>query len=711
MSKADLKRTKADLVKELELLRARQAQNIDRGQQLIKAQTKFQSLLNNADDAIMVFTSEGLIESFNRSAEKIFGLSEISVLYRSAEKLFPCPREYDRDVPRFLMDYFEDCNNQEENPLYAKRSNGEEFPIEISIKEIRPEDLIMFGDEGVGDSSYDSEGVYVCIVRDVTARRRYRENLIRAKEDAEQASRAKSQFLANISHEIRTPMHGVLGMLTLGLHHRSTDPELKGILEIAHHAAENLLDLLNGMLEFSQIDSEGVTLQQVEFNLRFVVEDVAELLSEEAHQKNVDLITIISNTVPEVVYGDPTRFRQIIVNLMSNGVKFTNEGRVILRVSSLGMRDGLSIVRFEVSDTGIGIPEDKLEKIFDLFAQADESNTRVKGGSGIGLALTKQLVERMGGRIYVFSQIGHGSTFGFTVSVKPGEQPEIDTGDVSGAKVLVGNASSYDLEVIGQYFKDWSVEWQSAEGEKVIVDQLLYAVKEKKPYQILLLSNSASRNAREHITETIASFSELEALKLIALNTRCSRDTSEDLNGLQVHALLAKPIRKEVLYECISALLQGNEIYPVENIITSTSIEEVKLARNKKVLLVEDNKVNQLVAVGMMKKMGLQIDVANNGEEAVEAIKIKKYDLIFMDCHMPIKDGYEATKEIRAWEDPKERTPIIALTANCVHENEAYCLEVGMDAYMKKPFKSNDLKNIVNRWASSSSCGESGASI
>ena len=700
MSKNDLDRSKKELVAELESLRLTQSQVVDRAKQLVSLQTKFQSLLNDADDAIIIFTAEGLIESFNRSAERIFGVSEISVLYRTAERFLPCPKDYGSDVPRFLKENQEQKINQEESPFYAIRGNGEQFPATIVIKEIRPEDLILFNDDGHANAVGDVDGVFLCIVRDVTEQIKVRETLIQAKEVAESASRAKSQFLANISHEIRTPMHGVLGMLALALNHPNADPELKGILEISHHAGENLLDLLNGMLEFSQLDSDGVSLQSIEFNLRYVLDDVAELMSEEAHKKNVDIVTLVCPTVPEVVWGDPTRFRQIIVNLLSNAVKFTNEGRVVVRVTSLGMRDEQSVVRMEVSDTGIGISEDQLDKIFHLFAQADESNTRSKGGSGIGLALTKQLVECIGGRIYVFSRLGQGSTFGFTLPLKPGVQPEVDMSGVTDSRILLADTSIYDYEAMTQYFKSWQVEWDRASGEKQIVDCLLHGIKDRMPFDILLMSCEGILGGREKILHTLASFEELKDLKLILLNTRAGRNSNLEEHIVNAHVPLSKPIRKEVLYECIGSLLEKVERSGDGQVVASEKLKKYGASRNTQVLLVEDNKVNQLVAVGMMKKMGVQIEVANNGVEAVEAVKEKQFDLIFMDCHMPIMDGYEATRDIRSMEKKGQHVPIIALTANCVHDNEAYCLEVGMDDYMQKPFKLHELESTLHRWAS-----------
>jgi len=698
MSKNDFQKSKKDLVAELESLRLTQSQVVERSKQLVSLQSKFQSLLNDADDAIIIFTAEGLIESFNRSAERIFGVSEISVLYRTADNLLPCPQGYDSNIPRFLKDYQEENPNQEESPLIALRGDGERFPVTISIKEIRPEDLILFNDDGFASAAAEVDGVFVCVVRDVTEQQKIRETLVQAKEAAESASRAKSQFLANISHEIRTPMHGVLGMLALALNHPNADPELKGILEIAHHAGENLLDLLNGMLEFSQLDSEGFTLQSVEFNLRFVLEDVAELKSEEGHKKNVDLVTMVCPTVPEVVWGDPTRFRQVIVNLLSNAVKFTNEGRVVARVTSLGMRDEHCIVRIEISDTGIGISDLQLDKIFHLFAQADESNTRTKGGSGIGLALTKQLVECIGGRIYVFSRLGQGSTFGFTLPLKPGVQPEIEMDGVRDTRILLADTSVYDYEVMTQYFKSWQVEWDRANGEKQIVDCLLHGIKDRIPFDVLLLSCDGITGAREKIIRTLSSLEELAGLKIILLGTRAGRHSNQETHVSHEHSLLSKPIRKEALYDCIGGLLNKLGHESCSQAGPGEINNKYGASRSTQVLLVEDNKVNQLVAVGMMKKIGVQIEVANNGVEAVDAVKEKQFDLIFMDCHMPIMDGYEATRDIRALEVGGQRVPIIALTANCVHDNEAYCLEVGMDDYMQKPFKTEELENTIHRW-------------
>ncbi|MCA9732722.1 response regulator [candidate division KSB1 bacterium] len=537
---------------------------------------------------------------------------------------------------------------------------------------------------------------------EVKERQKFEKELKKAKEEAEAASQSKSEFLANMSHEIRTPMNGVIGMteLSLGL---ATDKQQLDYLKIAKQSAESLLDLLNDILDFSKIEAGKLELEITDFDLRQVMETAINTLTIQAGAKNLELLCDIRPDVPTALKGDPGRLRQVVVNLIGNAIKFTEEGEIVLRVESIDHvtkedRNKISL-HFSVADTGIGIPEDKLSKIFESFSQADTSTTRKYGGTGLGLTISQKLSELMDGTIWVESAIGQGSTFHFIVHFDPGtiectQDYREQMAQLSELKVLIVDDNQTNCVIMHDVLATFGIESKITRSGKDALRALEETTTEKLKYDLILLDFQMPEMSGFEFAEQVRSKREWNETKIIMMSSVAVKGDLSDSQKIGINDFIQKPIRQsDLAYSILAQFGKYSRKKPV-----ATGASDQLTSEKLKILLAEDNIVNQKVAVNLLNRWGHSVTVAQDGLQAVTLVTEDDYDLIFMDVQMPNMDGEEATQVIRRSE--KSEIPIIAMTAHAMKGDRERLISLGMDDYISKPINIEELKRILDKYTS-----------
>jgi PAS domain S-box-containing protein len=564
------------------------------------------------------------------------------------------------------------------------------------------------------------------VVRDITERKRYEAALVETREAALATSRIKSQFLANMSHEIRTPMNGVLGMAGL-LAKTELTAEQQDFVETIQASGQNLLRVINDILDFSKLEAGVMQLENIEFDLSGCLEDVVDLLATPADAKGIELMGWIDADVPRKCTGDPVRLRQVLMNLIGNAIKFTCLGEVVVHASLESETPSEATVYFRVTDTGIGISEEDLHKLFQSFSQVDASTTRQYGGTGLGLAISKQLVELMGGEIGLESKVGQGSTFWFTVrlgkaATRPESGGEISHTELAGVTLLVVDDNATNRFSVAYMASSWGMRVREASNGLEALKALKGAVAAGQPFDIAIVDMQMPKMDGEKLCKSILVDPRLARTRLIVMTSLSQRDIAERIRKAGFGDYLIKPVKESRLFDILVTALarparneiggRNSQIPKSRPPITSPSSSKTQSPttvppeitvkrRNLKILVVEDNAINQKVVINQLKQLGYPADCVGNGQEALDILEKKEYDIVLMDCQMPVLDGYGATVVLRKREGADRHTVVIAMTANAMKGDRERCLAAGMDDYLSKPVDMMALGAALERWEKS----------
>jgi PAS domain S-box-containing protein len=652
-----------------------------------KQSARFRSLVHNSLDLITVVDDRSIAIYQSPSSSRVLDYAPSDVIGTRVTDLLH-PNDKARVIEAFA-DIYDRPGETVALTFRMRHRNGSWVTMEGTV-------LNLVVDATVGG--------FVVNTRDVTERERVAAELATARDAALEASRMKSQFLASMSHEIRTPMNAVIGLTELLLDSPMTD-EQRRYASGVQTAADGLLGIINDILDFSKVEAGKLQIEMVDIDLGLLLEDVAALFAETAQARGVELLVHRHVGLRTALRGDPTRLRQVLVNLMANAVKFTAEGEIVLSASLVSDTPAVANVRFEVSDTGIGIAPDDQARMFDPFSQADSSTTRRFGGTGLGLAIVRQLVELMGGHLGLDSEVDVGSTFWFELALEKQDvetsEVELAINDLESLRVLIVDDNATNRLILHQQLASWGMQPDEEAGGHAALARMRAASAQHRAYDIVVLDLNMPEMDGLELARTVSAEPGISAAKLFLLSSS-GRVSDEVARECRLSGALAKPVRQSELFNCLVTGLSGTDI-PAPMIVPSGTVSDA-MCRHGHILLVEDNAMNQLVATKILEKLGYSVVVAENGREGLSAIADHAYagatfDAVLMDCQMPEMDGYEATRQLRRLEgDEGRRLPVIAMTAAAMEGDRERCLAAGMDDYVTKPVRSAAVDAALSRW-------------
>jgi two-component system sensor histidine kinase/response regulator len=634
---------------------------------------EFRALLESAPDPMVISNADGIIEIVNRQTEVLFDFSHGELVGKPVDMLVP-----DRDRTA--------ASGSAEEPRGVTR-DGRQIPLEITLSPI----------------TTDKGTRIVLAMRDITARKQADEDLRRAKEVAEEATRMKSDFLANMSHEIRTPMNAIIGMAHLALS-TTLDARQHDYVTKIQRAGQHLLGVINDILDFSKIESGRMTIESEDFELEKLLAGVTDFISEKTAAKNLELLLDVDARLPHDLRGDALRLGQVLINYASNAVKFTELGSIVIRVQQVEKGQEDLVVRFEVEDTGIGLAPDQIRRLFQSFSQADTSTTRKYGGTGLGLAISKRLVELMGGEVGVESEPGRGSTFFFTARLGLCETTSrtfLPQPDLRGRRLLVVDDNAFAVHTLSEMLQRMTFRVERAASGEEALTAIADAERGSDPFAIVFL------DWRMPGLDGIETARRIEAMSLGARPRRVlvtgygREDVFREAESAGFDGILVKPVSPSLLFDAAIRALGGEgrhskregEAVPV----TQTDARGLARLRGARVLLVEDNEFNQQVAFELLGAAGMHVDIAENGAQGVQRVQEGSYDLVLMDLQMPVMDGLQATRQIRAMPGC-DRLPILAMTANAMAGDRERSLAAGMNDHVTKPIDPDELFDVLLRW-------------
>ncbi|MDH3503243.1 MAG: PAS domain S-box protein [Nitrospirota bacterium] len=693
-----------------------------------RAEERFRLVVETAPNGMIMINQSGTIVLVNRLTESLFGFSRDELIGQPIESLIP--QRFRKDHPHHRSEYTKAVHPDpimgKGRELWGLHKNGSEIPIEVGLNPIKTQEgrFILASIVDITERKAAEKQMQ----KDAKNLEETNKELIITRDQALDAARSKSEFLATMSHEIRTPLNGVIGMTDLLLD-TDLDADQQEMVETVKKSGEFLLTIINDVLDFSKIDAGKLNLEEIAFDVRTAIDEVLDILAERANSKGLQLISLIDAATPQELRGDPSRIRQILFNLIGNAIKFTERGEVVVHVSLMREPSETTMVKFSVTDTGIGILPEVQPRLFESFTQADRSTTRKFGGTGLGLAICKRLVTLMNGEIGLTSEAGQGSTFWITVPFPHHSSSRIPTTpcpSLQGRHLCIVETHDTIRFLLQHYAESWGMVCEVARNGNEGLAVLQERGRLGQPFDVAILDQTISETIQEDglsLGKTIRQDSALAQTPLILLTSFGQRGDARLAQDAGFNGYLTKPVRHQQLQQCLQMVL-GSQALPASPddihstmLITRHTVEEAQARAQIQILLAEDNLVNQKVAVRMLNKLGYRTDVATNGLEVVEAVGRATYDLIFMDCQMPEMDGLQATRKIREAESVKHevtenispaplpltphknsRVPIIALTANTMKEDRESCLEAGMDDFLGKPVKLEELSTMIAKW-------------
>jgi PAS domain S-box-containing protein len=672
------------------------------------SEARHRAILQTTVDGILTIDDHGIIESVNPATERLFGYAAAEMIGSNVKMLMPSPNHERHDS--YLANYLRTGERKIigiGREVVGRRKDGTTFPMDLSVSEVAVGGRRMFtglvhdvterkrAEEALRKSQEELE---IRVQKRTAELAQANQQLSQAKEAAEAASRAKSLFLANMSHEIRTPMNAIIGMTELLLDTQLTSRQ-RDFLKIVAESGEALLRLINDILDFSKIEAGKIVLDRANFDLDENLGDTMRALAVRAHGKGLELACRIRPDVPTFLSGDSARLRQIVVNLVGNAIKFTEQGEVVLEVWPEAVAEREAELHFAIRDTGIGVPAEKQKVIFEIFEQADSTPTRRFGGTGLGLAISSRLVDLMGGRIWVDSEVGRGSTFHFTARFQvaeeePGEKRHVCPAAVHDTRVLVIDDNGTNRLILEEILKSWAMQAESVAGGRDALQVLREAHRAGNPHRLVLTDMHMPDMSGFDLAEAIRRDPELTNTMILMLTSADQPSDVARCEELHIAAHLMKPVKQSELLDAIMLAL-GLAASDHADLAAIVSQRGRPLAPLR-ILLAEDSLVNQKLATALLEAQGHQIVVVGNGREALAALSCQPFDLVLMDVQMPEMDGLEATTAIRTKEKiAGGHVPIVAMTAHAMKGDRELCLAAGMDEYIAKPIRAHQLFDVI----------------